>query len=111
MDDKNRKTKSKEHETPFGGKFYFDETVPYDDWDIEDKIDFAKYHKALDYYYKEFTCPECGGEMEFEDDMEDVLICKSCRFDMPYEKYGFEDEDVWDAVNNFPTYEELMSDD
>ena len=108
MKKNNGKTKSMEHETPFGSKYYFDESKPYEEWTLEEKIDFAKYHRAMDYYYKDFTCPECGGEMEFEDQYEDVLICKSCRYDMPYEKYGYHDEEVWDAINNFPTYEELM---
>lgn len=55
-----------------------------------------------------FICPECGGYMNYEDSVEDVLVCEDCGYDMPTERYGFEDPDVWDVYNCVPTYEELL---
>lgn len=52
-----------------------------------------------------YTCPRCGGKMEFEDEFEDTLVCPSCGEDVSLEQYGADPNE-----NLYPTYEELFGD-
>jgi uncharacterized Zn finger protein (UPF0148 family) len=52
-----------------------------------------------------YTCSECGATMEFEDDMGDVLICPICGHSVDFDRYGFENDEDYDAL--FPTREDV----
>ena len=55
----------------------------------------------------DYFCSQCGALMEFEDEKwQDTLICPKCGHAIDYERYGFEDDDEYDAL--FPTREEVV---
>ena len=54
-----------------------------------------------------YTCSQCGGKMEFEDEYGDVLICESCGHSLDYDRYGCESDDEYDAL--YPTLEEVLA--
>lgn len=56
-----------------------------------------------------YICSECGAEMEFEDEWEDVLICPECGHSIDSERYGFENDEDYDEL--FPTKEEVCGED
>lgn len=43
--------------------------------------------KPIDEVYKLYICPECGKEMEFEDEYEDILVCANCGHSMDLDEY------------------------
>lgn len=49
-----------------------------------------------------YICPECGGDMHFEDENRDTLICDDCGESMDIDDYGNE-HPGW-----FPSLRELM---
>jgi transcription initiation factor IIE alpha subunit len=51
-----------------------------------------------------YICPECGGQMEFENDLQLTLICTVCNHDMDYDHYGLTDEEYEDL---YPSYEDV----
>ncbi len=58
-------------------------------------------------YTGEYTCPYCGGSMEFEDEWETVLVCPSCGESIELDRYGYSD-DEYDEL--YPTEDELDED-
>ncbi len=40
-----------------------------------------------------YICSKCAAKMEFEDEMEDVLICPKCGHSVDLEHYGTEDDE------------------
>lgn len=56
-----------------------------------------------------YICSQCGAEMEFEDEWEDVLICPCCGNSIDSERYGFESDEEYDAL--YPTKEEVCGED
>lgn len=42
---------------------------------------------------KDYTCPECGSKLHFEDEYEDVLVCDNCGYDVDSDRYGISDEE------------------
>ncbi len=52
-----------------------------------------------------YICSQCGAEMEFEDEWEDVLICHCCGSSIDSERYGFESDEEYEAL--YPTKEEV----
>jgi transcription initiation factor IIE alpha subunit len=59
--------------------------------------------KAL--FTRNYTCPKCGGKMEFEDENEDTLVCPSCGHDMDLDRYGFDSDEEYDAA--YPSKEDV----
>lgn len=55
---------------------------------------------------RHYTCSECGGEMEFEDEWEDTLVCPHCGHSVDIDEYGCEDDDEYE--NLYPTKEEVL---
>ena len=53
-----------------------------------------------------YICSQCGAVMEFEDESEDVLVCLKCGHSVESERYGFEDDEDYDAL--YPTKEEVV---
>ena len=53
-----------------------------------------------------YICSECGAEMDFEDERKDVLICPSCGHSVELERYGFENDEAYDAL--FPSIDEII---
>ena len=51
-------------------------------------------------------CSQCGSEMEFENEWEDVLVCAKCGHSVDTERYGFENDEDYDAL--YPTEEEVL---
>ena len=45
-----------------------------------------------------YICPNCGGRMIFEDDDCSSLVCPNCGDDVDYEKYGFDNDEDYDAL-------------
>lgn len=56
-----------------------------------------------------YICSQCGAEMEFEDEWEDVLICPCCGNSIDSECYGFESDEEYEAL--YPTKEEVCGED
>jgi transcription initiation factor IIE alpha subunit len=56
-------------------------------------------------FTRNYTCPECGGKMEFEDENEDTLVCPSCGHDMDLDRYGFDSDEEYDAA--YPSKEDV----
>ena len=56
-----------------------------------------------------YTCSECGGRMEFEDDNEDVLVCPKCGHSVELEEYGFEHPEDYNDL--YPTKDEFYDSD
>ena len=54
----------------------------------------------------EHTCVKCRGIMEFEDEWEDTLICTKCGYTIDSDRYGFENDEDYDAL--YPTEEEVL---
>lgn len=54
----------------------------------------------------DYICSKCGSKMKFEDKWADVLICPKCGHSIDYERYGFENDEDYDAL--FPTKEEVL---
>lgn len=52
-----------------------------------------------------YVCRECGAQMEFEDEWEDILVCPSCGYSVELDRYGFDSDEEYDAL--YPTKEEL----
>ena len=52
-----------------------------------------------------YVCPECGKQMEFEDENESVLVCAHFGNSMDLDHYGFTDDEYAEL---YPTEEELM---
>lgn len=42
---------------------------------------------------QKWICPQCGSDMEFEDENEDILVCPNCSYDVCVEKYGLSEEE------------------
>lgn len=57
-------------------------------------------------FSRNYTCSECGGKMEFEDECEDVLVCPECGHSIDLEHYGFENDEEYEA--QYPTKEEVL---
>ncbi|GHV42178.1 hypothetical protein FACS189490_10570 [Clostridia bacterium] len=55
-----------------------------------------------------YICSECGGAMEFEDEWEETLVCLACGHEVDIERYGYSDDEEYDAL--YPTREEVMGD-
>lgn len=55
---------------------------------------------------REYVCPECGSCMEFENEMEDTLVCNHCGHSMDSDMYGFENGETFEDL--YPTKEELL---
>lgn len=53
----------------------------------------------------EYPCDKCDGFMEFEDDTEEILVCRKCGYSVEVEKYGYSDEE-YEAL--YPTKEEVL---
>lgn len=53
-----------------------------------------------------YICSVCGSNMEPEDEWADVLVCQKCGHSIDYERYGFENDEDYDAL--YPTKEEVM---
>lgn len=51
-----------------------------------------------------YICPECYGQMEFETEDEDILVCPNCGYSMDLDHYGFTDEEYADL---YPTEDQL----
>lgn len=51
-------------------------------------------------------CSKCGAHMKFEDKTQDTLICPKCGHSIDYERYGFENDEDYDAL--YPTKEEVL---
>lgn len=45
-----------------------------------------------------FICAKCGKEMIFEDRWEEHLLCPYCGYRIEVEKYGFDNEEEYEAV-------------
>ena len=61
-------------------------------------------------FNNEFICSKCGGQMEFEDEWEDSLVCPSCGHCVETERYGMEDDEAYEALYEklYPTREEVL---
>lgn len=58
----------------------------------------------------EYICSECGAKMEFEDEKwRDILVCPKCGHSVDLDRYGFENDEDYDAL--FPTKEEVCGED
>lgn len=55
-----------------------------------------------------YICRECGALMKFEDEYEDVLICSECGYSEDSDRYGFENDEAFDAT--YPTKDEVCGD-
>lgn len=53
-----------------------------------------------------YVCSQCGAKMEFEDEHEDILVCPSCGHSVELERYGFENDEEYEAL--YPTKEEVL---
>jgi DNA-directed RNA polymerase subunit M/transcription elongation factor TFIIS len=53
-----------------------------------------------------YICSECGSAMEFEDEWEEVLVCSKCGHSVDLERYGFENDEDYDAL--YPSKEEVV---
>lgn len=53
-----------------------------------------------------YICSVCGAEMNFEDEWKDVLICPSCDHSVELERYGFENDEAYDAL--LPSMDEII---
>lgn len=53
----------------------------------------------------DYTCPECGGIMEFIDD--EVIVCNDCHYSMASDDY---DDTLEDDID-YPTREEFFGED
>ena len=40
-----------------------------------------------------YICDECGSKMEFEDSMEDTLVCPKCGYSTDLDEYGRDEDD------------------
>ena len=56
----------------------------------------------------EYICSECGKIMGFEDEFEDTLVCTHCGHSVDLEKYGFENDEDYDAL--YPSREDVLGD-
>lgn len=54
-----------------------------------------------------YICSQCGNIMIFEDEYGDVLICPKCGHSIDYERYGFENDEEYDAL--YPALEEAVT--
>lgn len=54
-----------------------------------------------------WICPDCGAEMYFEDENEDVLICPNCLLTMGLDRYGFDSDEEYRSTM-YPTLEEVL---
>ena len=54
----------------------------------------------------DYICSECGSEMEFEDEHEDILICAKCGHSVDLDDYGCEGDEEYE--NLYPTREEVL---
>lgn len=50
-----------------------------------------------------YTCSKCGSKMEFIDDC--TLYCSACGTELDYDRYGFENDEDYDAL--YPTEDEV----
>ena len=50
------------------------------------------------------TCPQCGAQMEWENDNEETLVCPQCGNSIDSDHYGFTDEE-YDSL--YPSKEEV----
>lgn len=55
---------------------------------------------------REYTCPRCGNLMEFEDGMEETLVCLTCGYNVDSDLYGFDNGETYEDL--YPTKEELL---
>ena len=46
----------------------------------------------------EYICNECGEQMEFEDENEDILVCPHCGNSMLLERYGFSSDEEYESL-------------
>ncbi len=53
-----------------------------------------------------YICSECGAQMKFEDEYEDVLICPQCGHSEDIDHYGFKDDNDYDALYENDCYED-----
>lgn len=53
-----------------------------------------------------YVCHECGCLMEFEDELEDTLVCPSCGHSVDLDEYGCEGDECYE--NLYPTREEVI---
>jgi DNA-directed RNA polymerase subunit M/transcription elongation factor TFIIS len=53
-----------------------------------------------------YICSKCGSVMEFENEWADTLVCQKCGHNLDIERYGFENDEDYDAL--YPTKEEVM---
>lgn len=52
-----------------------------------------------------YICSKCGAIMKFEDQYEDTLICPECGHSIDLDRYGFENDEDYEAL--YPTEEEV----
>jgi DNA-directed RNA polymerase subunit RPC12/RpoP len=53
-----------------------------------------------------YICSQCGEDMEFENEYEDTLVCLACGHNIDIDRYGFEDDEDYNAL--YPTEEEVL---
>lgn len=53
-----------------------------------------------------YYCSQCGALMQFEDEMEDILVCLKCGNSVDLDHYGFESEEEYETL--YPTEEEVL---
>ena len=54
---------------------------------------------------RKYFCPQCGCDMQWENEWEDSLVCISCGYSMDPEMYGLTDEEYDDL---YPTKEQVL---
>lgn len=45
-----------------------------------------------------YVCDECGSQMEFENEAEDVLVCPECGNSMDIDRYGFSSDEEYESL-------------
>ena len=59
-------------------------------------------------FFGNYTCAECGSKMEFEDSMEDTLVCPKCGYSTDLDEYGRDEDDDYGEEVIYP--EQIWSD-
>ena len=57
-----------------------------------------------------YVCPRCGNELVFFDDMEDVLVCEKCGYDIDIDEYGLTEDEIADMYPGPEEFEEYEPD-
>ena len=54
---------------------------------------------------RKYFCPQCGSDMQWENEWEDSLVCIACGYSMDPEVYGLSEEEYQDL---YPTKEQVL---